>query len=297
MKKGYIYILLTALIFSTMEIASKMIAEQVDPYQLTFIRFFIGGIILLPFAIKELKNRDITLTKQDFLYFCIMGLLCVVISMSFFQLAVLYTKASTVAIVFSTNPIFTMPFAYFILKEKTNKKTILALIISLFGILFILNPFQLNLGKDFKGIIFAILAAVVFSLYSVLGKKRIEKFGGLTCNCFTFLVGVVMMFVFLLIFDKPIIAGINFSNICSVLYISIVVTGLGYLFYFLAMEETTATTASIAFFIKPALAPALSFLILGEKIPFNTLCGMVCIILGSYMAILSKKSSTTSSNV
>ncbi len=294
MKKGYIYILLTALIFSTMEISSKMIAEQLDPYQLTFIRFFIGGMLLLPFAIKEIKVRKITLERQDLLYFCVMGLLCVVISMSFFQLAVLYTKASTVAILFSTNPIFTMPFAYLILKEKINQRTIFALIISLIGILFILNPLGLNLGRDFTGIIFSILAAVVFSLYSVLGKKRIPKFGGLACNCFTFLAGVAMMFVLMLLFDKPILSGITPANIGTVLYIGIVVTGLGYLFYFLSMEETTATTASIAFFIKPALAPVLSLFILGEKISANTLCGMICILLGSYMTILSKKSAAVS---
>ena len=217
-------------------------------------------MLLLPFAIKEIKVRKITLERQDLLYFCVMGLLCVVISMSFFQLAVLYTKASTVAILFSTNPIFTMPFAYLILKEKINQRTIFALIISLIGILFILNPLGLNLGRDFTGIIFSILAAVVFSLYSVLGKKRIPKFGGLACNCLHFGRGW-MMFVLMLLFDKPILSGSR-QPISTVLYIGIVVTGLVIYFIFFH-EETTATTASIASLL-PALAPVLS-LFIGRK--------------------------------
>ena len=49
MKKGYMYITLTTLIFSTMEIALKLVSNNFNPIQLTFTRFFIGGLFLLPF--------------------------------------------------------------------------------------------------------------------------------------------------------------------------------------------------------------------------------------------------------
>ncbi len=42
MKKGYMYIALTTLIFSTMEIALKLVSDDFNPIQLTFTRFFIG---------------------------------------------------------------------------------------------------------------------------------------------------------------------------------------------------------------------------------------------------------------
>lgn len=46
------------------------------------------------------------------------GFLCVVVSMTLFQLAVVYDKASTVAVLFSCNPIFAILFALLILREK-----------------------------------------------------------------------------------------------------------------------------------------------------------------------------------
>ncbi len=46
MKKGIIYIFITAFAFSTMEIVGKLISTQINPFQLTFIRFFIGSIFL-----------------------------------------------------------------------------------------------------------------------------------------------------------------------------------------------------------------------------------------------------------
>lgn len=301
---GYIYILLSALIFSTMEIAGKMVATQINPFQLNFIRFLIGGLILLPFAFREVKKRKIEFKKQDIKYFLVTGMLCVFISMTFFQMAIVYAKASTVAIVFSTNPVFTIPFAYLILKEKLNKATFISLTASILGIICILNPF--NIDKDLKGINFAILAALSFSLYSVFGKSGTEKYGSIIFNCITFLVGDFIMLLFIASSHVPVIsslyqaeklpmfadisitAGINSSNIFILMYLGIVVTGLGYIFYFIAMEKTSVATGAIVFFIKPALASILSFIVLGEKISLNKILGILFIIIGAYITFENK---------
>lgn len=39
MKRGYLYILITTLLFSSMEVALKCIAGQLNPIQLNFSRF------------------------------------------------------------------------------------------------------------------------------------------------------------------------------------------------------------------------------------------------------------------
>jgi len=279
LNKGYIYILITALAFSTMEIVGKMISAQIDPLQMTFIRFLIGGLFLLPFALKELKKRNMKLTLEDFLFFALTGTIGIVISMSFFQLAILNTKASIVAVIFSTNSVFTIPFAYIFLKEKLNKRMFLALIISIVGIILIFNPFSVT--PDVKGIFLAFIAAVTFALYGVISKIRIEKYGGLILNSFSFIIGDMILLLVLLYFDVPIIGGINQGNILHILYLGVFVTGIGYLCYFEAMKHTSAITASMVFFIKPALAPLLSFIILSETIKLNALIGIVCIIIGA----------------
>ncbi len=297
MKKGYIYIILSAVIFSTMEISSKMIAHDVNPIQLSFIRFLIGGLILLPIALKELKAKKIRLTLSDLRFFAAAGILCVVVSMTFFQLAVLYTKASTVAIVFSCNPIFIIPMAALYLNERITRRTVISLALSIAGIIVIMNP--LNVGLDLKGIVLAVLAAVTFAMYSIYSKKRAGYYGSMALNSFTFLVGDLVLFALIMLSKLgtvsdffrargmdtfasiPVLHGINGGNILVVLYLGIVVTGLGYVFFFKAMHETSATTASVVFLIKPALAPIFALLILAESIPVNTLIGMGCILLGS----------------
>jgi drug/metabolite transporter (DMT)-like permease len=287
MKKGYFYILITAFAFSTMEIAGKMISNQFNPFQLTFLRFFIGSLVLLPFAVMEVKRRNLKLGLNDFLYFALTGITGIVISMSFFQLAILNTKASTVAIIFSTNFVFTIPFAIIILKEKVNKKMLITLLISVLGILLIFNPFSIN--PDMKGILLAFGAAVTFSLFSVISKTRVQKYGGLILNSFSFLIGNIFLLMCLLSFNIPVISGINSGNILHLLYLGIFVTGIGYLCYFEAMKHTSAITASLVFCIKPALAPLLSFIILHESLSTNTVLGIICIVAASVVAFVFKK--------
>ena len=55
MKRAYIYVLITALLFGTMEVSCKIAANDLDPFQLTFLRFLIGGLILLPFAVGQAR--------------------------------------------------------------------------------------------------------------------------------------------------------------------------------------------------------------------------------------------------
>ncbi len=290
MKKGYLYILITAFAFSTMEIAGKMVASQFNPFQLTFIRFLIGSLVLLPFAIMEVKRRNLKLKLNDFVYFALTGITGILISMSFFQLAILNTKASTVAVIFSANFVFTIPFASIVLKEKLNKKMIMTLIVSIFGVLLIFNPFSIS--PDMTGILLAFGAAVTFSLFSVIGKTRVQKYGGLILNSFSFIIGDLFLLIFLLIFDIPVVSGINSGNILHLIYLGIFVTGIGYICYFEAMKHTSAITASLVFCIKPALAPVLSLVILHESLSVNTVLGIICIITASLIAFAGNKAKT-----
>lgn len=297
MKKGYWFIILSAFLFSTMEIVLKMVSNQFNPIQISFLRFFIGSIMLLPLAFKNLKSKKLSLNRNDYAFFMLTGFICVVVSMTFYQLAIFYCKASLVAVLFSCNPIFVVTFAFFLIGEKLYKHTIITMGLSIIGMVFILNPF--NMTISLQGIIFIAISTITFALYSVICNKKSGKFGGVVLTCFSFLMGSLEMLVLMLVTklsfisrflsdnglkefsNIPIFHGITLINIPMLAYISIFVTGLGYTFYILAMEETSASTASIVFFIKPALAPILALIILKEAIAVNTMIGIAFIIIGS----------------
>lgn len=302
MKKGYLYIILTTIIFSTMEIALKLVSATFNPIQLTFTRFFIGGLFLIPFAISTLRKKKSSVSSGDLWYFAFLGLLGIVVSMVLYQLAVLNTKASVVAVLFSCNPVFVTILAFFILKEAIHKKHVIASILEVIGTVIIINP--LNTKLSILGITLTIVSTLTFALYGVYGKKMCAKYGGVVVTCFGFLFGSLEMLALiglshialiadwfssqgLQMFSKiPLFGGYSLHALPIMVYICIINTGIGYACYFKSMEETSAQTTSLVFFFKPILAPILALIILQESIPFNMLIGILFILFGSILSIL-----------
>lgn len=283
-RKSILYIVLTAFCFGTMEVASKLGGASFDSIQLVFLRFVIGGLILLPFAVHDLKKKNYRLTPSDWLYLLALGAVCVCISMAMFQIGVKRINANLASIIISMNPLFTMIFAKFIVDEPFTKKKALVLVISFAGLVIVVNPATLIGGTiDVTGLLITVGAAVSFGLYTAMGKKRIAKLGGMVENAVSFLLGSAVLLVFMAISGTPVLTGINTETLPVLLYLGICVTGIGYYAFLKAIELSGASNASIAFFIKPVVAPIAAWLVLGEAITWNFVAGVVVILIGSYI--------------
>ena len=289
MKKVIPSIIISALIFATMEVALKQAGNSIDPFQMTFVRFFIGGLILLPFGLAELRRNETKLNLKDYLYLLLLGTVCVPFSMMLFQFGVMYSNAATAAVIFCVNPIFVAIFAHFMNKnDKLSLIKTLAISLSLPGIILIIRPWDLQPGNTIQGALMSIGAAIIFGLYSVLGTRSVKKIGTFAQTSLSFLMGSLVLLLVLLIMNKPIISGIS-DNILIILYVSIVVTGGGYLFYFIAIRHSNATTGSVAFLLKPALSPIIAVIALSEKITWNMYIGIALILCASWLIILDKR--------
>jgi len=295
MNKGNVFILLTALAYSTQEIANKMLVKEgLDSFQITFFIFLIGAVLLTPIAMKDLKARQLKLSGNDFGYFALNAALCVPISMALLSFAGKYTLASTSAVIFSSNAVFTVPFAYLILREKVNKATLISLLIGIVGVVIIFNPAKIAAGggsSDLLGITLALGAAIAWSLFTVISKIRIHRYGGYIFNCIVFYSGALMVLVILFTTGRPIIKGIDGHAVLVLVYMGIFIKALGYVFYLGAIRLTSAVTASLVFLIKPALATILAVLILGDKMQTHVIIGIGFIIISSYIAFKSKRAS------
>ena len=282
-KMGTLCIVLAALAFGTMEISLKIAGTAFTPFQLTFLRFLVGGILLMPLAVRDMKKHQIRLRRTDWGYLAVLGLVNICFSMILFQIGVNMANASLAAIVFSSNPIFVMIFSYFLIHEAFTRKKAITLVLSLIGLIIVANPVDIIQNGN-VGLLVSLAAAISFAFYTTLGKLRIGKLGGNVENAFSFLIGCLFLLVILIFHGDPIIAGINSRTIWPLLYCSLVVTGFGYLFFMKAIELTGPSNASFAFFIKPIIALILASIILSEPITANAVIGLVLILLGCTMA-------------
>lgn len=288
MKKVYFYVVLTAFLFGTMEVALKMVGNHLDAFQLTFLRFSIGGILLLPFATAEMKKNHVKLTLKDLIQLLGVGTLGIPISMVMFQMGVMHSNAATASVLIAINPLFTMVFAHFFTDEKMNRQKMIVLFIGMLGILFMIKPWNLQEGNTVQGTIYMLLAAITFGAYTVAGKVSVKKIGLMAQTSISFILGSLVLLVVVAVSGRPVFAGVA-DQLPLVLYVGIFVTGLGYFSYFKAIKMSDAATGSLAFFLKPAIAPVMAVIFLGETILWNTYIGIGLILLASYMNIKYQK--------
>lgn len=297
--RAYFNILIATILFSSMEVAIKYTNGVFNPIQLNFVRFLVGGLILMPFAIKKLKKFDYKLTKGDYIKFAFLGGLQIVIGMSFYTVSILYIPAHMAAIIFSCNTFFSIVFAFIILREKIYTFTVIALCFSFSGMAIISNISEHDIKVT--GVVLCLLAAISFSLYGVLSKyfTKGSPIGGIVVTSYGFLFGVFELFILIMISriatvsqflnannlkvlaDIPILSGISIDTALPLIFICVGVTGLGFASYFAAIDALPMSTVSLVFFIKPVLAPIFAFLALGEIIVQKNIIGLLLIVIGS----------------
>lgn len=301
-KRGYFCILLAAVIFSTTEVALKVLSGSFAPMQLTVERVLIGGLSTLPFALREKKRRDLRFTTSDWRYFALLGFLTVLVHMTLLQMAVLHADASATAIIYSGNPIFAVFFAHLILRERIERNHLAAVALEVVGILVLLNPPHLEMSL--RGFLEILGATVCFSCYGVLCKLRVERLGSTVIASMNMLVGGTEMLALLLlgkiepvaqIYERlglsifarvPLTEGFTPATTLTLLYVGIVVAGGGFFLTGQIAKDTSATEASFMYLLKPIFATFVAAAVLHEHISAHRIAGILIFTLASLCVFL-----------
>jgi drug/metabolite transporter (DMT)-like permease len=281
--KSNLYSLLAICIWSSLELAGKLLGEGISPFAITAWRFLIGGAVILPFAVAQGLKDKVKLTVSSILTLGALGILNVVVSMLLLQLAIYYGKASLTAIIVSMNPLFVSLFAFIIIKEKLTRYQLYSLALGFAGlVVIVLGEQDLSLGSFENlplGITFAVLAGITFALYTVLTKRAVSMYGNRIANSASFLIGGAVLTGLNLIIGKSMLFEPIARNIILILYLGIIVTGVAYLLYFEGMKELSAARASVYFFLKPALASILAYIFLAEHLSLIQTIGIILVML------------------
>lgn len=286
--KGYILLGITILIFSTLEVVTSTLKGVINPLQLTFIRFFIGGLVLLPFVIVKKEK----LHKKDWLFFLGLGALNIFVSMGALQLSIYIGKASTAAILISSNPIFVMFFSALILKEKATFDKLVCIVLGMAGISLIIYKGNTS-GDTVLSLMLALLASLTFGLYTVLGKLKSQGVSIITMISISSILGSLLYLPILIYLELPIFY-IPQAYILKVAYLGIFLSGIAYITYMEALKILTASKGSMVFFLKPVLASTLAIIFLDESLNVKTVVGMLLVLAGILINFIKINNKTNS---
>lgn len=291
-EKGYLLIVIVAVIMSTPEVALKAFTGIFAPMQLCCERVLVGAIAILPLALRDLKARGIKMEGHDYLRFLGLGFLMVPMQMALQQLAICHIDASAVATIFCGNPITTMILAHLILHEPMRRNNIAALCFQFLGIVLIVNPFSVEL--ETRGFLEILVSTCVYSVLTTYSKPTVTKFGSICVGCFNLLFGGLELLFLLLLghipaiaalytrmgleicANVPFFAGFSARTILPFLYVACLCAGYGYVLIVKVIEYTSATESSFIYLVKPILSCCLASFALHEVISPSRMASVAC---------------------
>ena len=282
--KAYLMLVLATLFWAGNFVVGKIaFIENVPPFSLTFFRWLLVWVILIPFTYKEFfKLRRVIL--DNFLLLLLLGLTSVGLFNSFIYNALNFTQVINASLFNAVIPVAIILFGLLFKLEKTNKYQILGLIISILGILSIITKLDLDilLTLSFnKGDILMIGAVITWGIYSAFLKKRKFEVSLLTLVhilCTFGLITLIPQFLFEFSQGKTII--INDHLIYSLIYLAIFPSIGSYYCWAGAVSIIGANRAGIFLSLIPLFSTILAMIFFDEKFLFFHFIGSVLIILG-----------------
>jgi len=264
--------------------------DNVPPFSLTFFRWLLVWIILIPFTYKELFKLKKIIFQNVFLLF-FLGLTSVGLFNSFIYNALNFTQVINASLFNAVIPAAIILLCFIFKLDKTNKYQLLGLVITLLGILSIITKLDLNilLTLNFnKGDLLMIGAVITWGVYSAFLKKIKFEVSLLTLVhilCTFGLITLIPQFLYELLQGQTVTMNSNF--IYSLLYLALFPSIGSYYCWAGAVSIIGANRSGIFLSLIPLFSTIMAIFFFNEKFQYYHFIGSVLTLFGLFLS--SKK--------
>jgi drug/metabolite transporter (DMT)-like permease len=275
-------LLLTSFLWGGNFVYSKFLIGHASPMTLTILRWIIAIIVLLPMLIK--KEKKLLPPKDSIFPLLLMGVTGVVFFNIFQFLALAGTSSINAGLISTLNPLSIAASSFLFLHEKINFRQLLAMLLSLFGVLIVLSKGAIGrvLALHFNaGDLWMVTAVIIWGIYSVCGKWVMKKVSPLKATFYSGVLGVIMLLPFNASTFQ--LTAINVPFILSLLYTGVVSTVVCMLLWNIGVQKVGATKSGIFLNFNPVFTAILAYFILHETLSWSEIAGSMIVIAGCYL--------------
>ncbi len=275
-----------SLVWAGSFVAVRMTVKEISPVDLGFLRFLVATPFMV--LILLLSKKETRLPAKELLSLSVLGLTGVTLLYIFQFIGIEYTTASTSAVLINTNVIFIVLLSATFLKEKFPLRKSAGIALSFVGILVVIFAQMTNESIAFSnvfliGCIFIILSAFCWAIYSIVGKRLLDKYDPFTVTTYAFVLGTIFFLPVVLPNITDVIQGVSFNGWMAILYLALICSVFGYVAWYYALSRLEAGRAAVFLNLIPLFTIVISFFT-GEIPTFIFLIGAILIIYGVYQA-------------
>jgi drug/metabolite transporter (DMT)-like permease len=266
--------------FSTSPVL-MILADPLSPYEKTFWRMAAGALSVL--AMACVQGRWPHYDRRDPLRFLLFGLVAGVHFLSYIA-ALNFTSIAHALTVVYTAPVFVTLFSAWFLKEPIAPRKYLGILIVLVGV-GVLVGFQPALdSRMLIGDGLALISAITFGVYSVIGRSQRTRYPLLTYAFATYAVAGLSALPAAVLNWTP--AGYGLRQVASLFVAGALPLGLGHTLYNAALRRTHATYVNLVATQEVTGGVILGALILGQLPSANSLAGALITLAGIAVVLL-----------
>jgi drug/metabolite transporter (DMT)-like permease len=269
-------------------VAAKFALRDMSVNTMNALRMIISALVLLPFLI--MWRKDLNLTRRDLPQLAVLAVIGFVINKILEYGGLSLTTASDVALLITSESIFTAALSWLVLRERFKPLTGVALLLGLAGVYLIVErsvvPNIPTGGGALRivGDLMVVLALVFESFYTVRGKALLVKHPPLLITSVA-IVGSTIFWIPLAGVDIT-LHGWHAPSLVgwlSIGWLAIMSTVIAYLAWFKGLANIDGSAAASTLFVQPLLGTTLAILLLGDQIVPTTIAGGIMIIGSVYL--------------
>ncbi len=280
----FAYFLLTLMAFflACNHIIGRSVHAEIPPIGLSFWRWLFAAVILFPFILhKKLSFYRILLHNMG--SFLLLGIL-IVGSTTLILVALNSSSAINISIINSFQPVLTIIFTRFFLKQKLAAIQITGILLSCLGVLFMISNGQLDIIMSLQfnqGDLIALLAMCGFAGYAINVYRIPEELNVVESLFGIIISGCIVLLPFYLLesfFYKPV--PLSLTTLWAIPVLALLVSVFSMLIWNFGNRTVGPARATVFINLIPVFGIILATTLLGEQLFLSHIVGAVCIFIG-----------------
>ena len=169
----YLKLFLTAVFWGGTFIAGRILAQEVQPWSGSFLRFLVASVGMIP-LVWHFEGRLQPLRKKEVLLVFLSGMTGVFLYNVFFLTGLQTVQAGRASVIVASNPVLISLFAALLFRgERMTPRKILGVALSVCGAVFVItrgHPEEILQGAAGRGEMFIFGCVASWVSYSLIGK-------------------------------------------------------------------------------------------------------------------------------
>jgi drug/metabolite transporter (DMT)-like permease len=263
----------------------RWLRDDVGPLTLAAARFLIASSILT--LLLSRVPPDERRVGRDRWLLAGMALTGVVVFTPTLYLGLRYTTAVNATLINGMGPLITGVLAALLIRERMTAPQLVGAVLGLAGVVALISGGRLRFWRSLQGSVgdlIVLTAVALWALYSILGKRVMERRSALSASAFSALLGLPL----LLAAAAWELAGSGLALkpriILSLIYIGIAPGVIGLLSWNAGIRRLGASGAMVFYNTLPLYGALLGYFVLGEPLGLSHLLGGALIIGGGLWA-------------